>query len=128
MEITMELIEREHHEVFEQIMKAGAERERERMNDIDDLTPAGYEEMAKTAKANGTDAMTYHKMLVKAQREKKDAYLEARTKETEPANKVRGMSSEDNVMSDDDEIKAHAKEMAKLAEQMYSGNGAAGMY
>lgn len=73
-EITAEMLRSENAALYEQIMQSGASQERERIQDIDDLTLAGYEEMAKDAKKNGTSAMDFQKAIVRAQREKGQAF------------------------------------------------------
>ena len=114
-DITMEQIKAENHDLYASIIAAGAVAERERISEIDDLTPAGYEELAQKAKADGTDTASYIKMLVKAQREKGANYLAARKEETEPAQKVAGESTEDHDATEADAMDAFAKEMGEMA-------------
>lgn len=129
-DVTLEQLRAENPTLHSQIMQAGAQQERERIQEIDDLTPNGeeYAEMAAQAKANGTTAMDYHKQLVKHQREKGKKFLDDRRKETEPAKKVEGGSSEMNDgKTAKQELDDHAKEMADIAKQMYP-DGMGGMY
>lgn len=123
-EVTMEMLRDGNRTVYDQIMQSGANQERERINDIDDLTPAGYENMAQEAKANGTDAVTYCKMIAKAQREKAKSFIEKRREETAPAQNVKGGSSDDSA-NEADEMKKFAAEMKGYAENGYRdlGNG-----
>lgn len=114
-DITLEQLRTENPALHSQIMQAGAEQERERIQEIDDLTPAGYEEMAAQAKANGTSAMDFHKQIVKAHKEKGQAFLAQRKTETAPAAKVKGGASDDKTA--EQEMEAHAKEMAALAKE-----------
>lgn len=129
-DITMDQLLTENPELHREIMQAGAQQERERIQEIDDMTPAGeeYAEMAATAKANGTSAMDYYKQIVKHQREKGQAFIENRKKETAPVNQVAGESaSESDVTTAKQEMDAYAKEMAALADGMHVGLNA-GMY
>lgn len=119
-EITLEQLRDENPTLHSQIMQAGAEQERERIQEIDDLTPAGYEEMATTAKQDGTTSMDFHKQLVKAQREKGKAFQAQRQKETAPAAQVAGGSAEMNDgNTEKQELDSYAKEMAKMAGEMF---------
>ncbi len=115
-DITAEALREGNEELYNSIMSAGAKAERERINEIDELTPAGYEQMAAEAKENGTSAMDFHKAIIKAERDKKAAYLNSRVTETAPAAEVKGMAAEDE--SDEDEITKNAKEMAAMAAVM----------
>lgn len=118
-EITMDQLKTGNPALYEQIMQAGAAQERERISEIDDLTPAGYEEMAQQAKENGTDAVTFCKQIAKAQREKGKTFIAQRVEETQPAQQVKGGSAADNDgANEDEEIKQFAKEMGDMA----SGN------
>lgn len=116
-DVTQELLRDNCPEVFQAICDEGARMERERLNEIDELTPAGYEEMAVQAKASGESAMAFYKRVIKAQKEKAQTYLEARRVETEPAKEIRGDSAGDEL-TEADAMKAFAKEMAA-----YAGNG-----
>lgn len=122
-DVTREQLMAENSALFEQIMHDGAAQERERLQEIDDLTPAGYEEMAAQAKQNGTSALDFHKMIVKKQREKAANHLEARKAETAPAMDVGAGAPEDVDGKDDAEMeKNFAKELAAEAAacNMYS--------
>ena len=81
--------------------------------------------MANEAKANGMSAMDFHKAIVKAQREKGKSFMAARREETAPAQNVVGESADD-THSDEDELKAFAKEMAGYAAEAHANDG--GMY
>ena len=106
----------ENPELHSQIMQAGAQAERERIQDIDDLTPPGYEEMAQKAKAEGTSAMDYHKAVVKMQRQQGESYMVQRQQETAPAAKVEAGDPKD-VDGDAEKnfIEANAKAVAQIA-------------
>ena len=99
------------------VMQAGAQAERQRIEEIDALTPAGYEQMAADAKSNGMSAGDYLKSIIKAQREKGDQFMNGRKKETEPAAKVTGGAAEMNSGREDDAAKA-AKEIADFAKSL----------
>lgn len=124
-DLTNEQLLAENPELHASVMQAGAMNERQRIADIDDLTPPGYEQMAAEAKSNGMSAMDYHKQIVKAQREKGDQFMNGRKKETEPAAKVTGGAAEMNTGNEDEAAKA-AKEIADFAKAM--SNNANGMF
>ena len=129
-DITLDQLRAENPALHSQIMQAGAQQERERIQEIDDLTPAGeeYAEMAATAKQNGMAAMDFHKQIVKHQREKGQKYLEGRKKETAPADKVEGGDPRQNDgRTAKQELDDLAKEMAAIAREMYP-DGINGMY
>ena len=120
-DITMEQLQAENNALFASIMAAGAVAERERINEIDDLTPAGYETMAQEAKQNGMTAAAFLKSIVKAQREKGQNFMAARAEETAPAANVTGGAAEDDT-NDQSAIDAVAKEIAEFAKGMRAGN------
>jgi len=113
--MTVEELKSVHPELYETIMQAGAESERERTREINDMTPQGYEAMAETAVADGTSAADYLKAVVKAQRDKKGEFMANRRDETKPAEQVVGGASEDTQGDPQAEIKAQAKEIAGYA-------------
>lgn len=130
-DITLEQLRTENPTLHGQIMQAGAQQERERIQEIDDLTPAGddYAEMAATAKQNGTTAMDFHKQIVKHQREKGQKFLSQRQTETAPADKIEGGDPKMNDgKTDKQELDSHAKEMATLAKEMRYGGLDGNMY
>ena len=118
-DLTLEQLRAENPGLVESIMQSAATQERERVQDIDDLTPAGYEEMAAQAKADGTSSMDYHKAIIKAQREKAGRFLEDRKAETQQSANVQGGAAEDTVTNDEDEMKSFASEMAAIAKDMH---------
>ena len=120
-DITMEQLRTENPDLLAQVVAA----ERQRVQDIDDLTMPGYEQMAAEAKRNGTSAMDFQKAVVKAQREKGPAFMAARQQEVAPAAQVMGGEPGDGKTTAD-ELAAFVKEMNAYAEQAGSGNG--GMY
>ena len=107
------------------VMQAGAQAERQRIEEIDALTPAGYEKMAADAKSSGMSAGDYLKSIIKAQREKGDQFMNGRKTETKPAEKVTGGAAEMNGGKEDEAAKA-AKEIADFAKSMSAG--ASGMF
>lgn len=129
-DVTLEQLQAENPALHSQIMQAGAQQERERIQEIDDLTPAGeeYAAMAMQAKQDGTNAMDYHKQIVKHQREKGQKHLDDRKKETAPASKVEGGDPKQNDgKTTKQELDDYAKEMADIAKEMFP-NGTGGMY
>lgn len=124
-ELTLEQLREGNSALYNSVMAAGAEQERQRLQDIDDLTPAGYESMATDAKQNGTSAMDYHKAVVKAMREKGQQFLNARHEEVAPAAQIQGGASDDNKNAAT-EMSAYAKEMAEFAKTVRAD--ANGMY
>lgn len=126
-DITQEQLRDGNADVYATIMKAGVEAERARMQDIDDLTPPGYEQMAATAKKEGTSAAEYLKMVAKAQRDKGPAFIAQRTAETAPAASVAGEASDPPADGDEKKIEANAKEIVAFAKAAQSET-AGGMY
>lgn len=121
-ELTIEQLQAGAPELYASICAQGAQMERERLNEIDELTPPGYEELAAQAKESGETALAYHKRVIKAQKEKAAEYLKARAKETEPAAKVEGGTADD-VMDEAEKLKALAKEIAGMAAGRTPENG-----
>lgn len=119
-DLTNEQLIAENPDLHAAVMRAGAEAERQRIADIDDLTPAGYEQMAADAKQSGMSAMDYHKQIVKAQREKGSQFLADRKKETAPAANVMGSAAEMNAGKGDDDTASIAKEVAGYAQSLSS--------
>ena len=119
---TPEMVMAENPELHNQIMQAGALAERERIQDIDDMTPPGYEEMATQAKADGTSAMDYHKAVVKMQRQKGASYMEQRHEETAPAANVEAGEPKDmDGDAEKKDIEQNAKAMAQMAANLGAG-------
>ncbi len=118
--MTPEQLRSENAALYESIMQAGGAQERQRLQDIDDLTPAGYEAMAREAKENGTSAMDYHKAIIKAQREKGQQFIIQRTAETAAASTIRGGASEEAAGDAEQEISANAREIAAFAKASHA--------
>jgi hypothetical protein len=117
-DITLEQLRAENSALVNSIAQESITAERQRIADIDDLTPAGYEQMAADAKKNGMSAMEYHKAIVKAQREKGPQFLAQRKNETAKATDIPGGSSEDTAKKSENEMSAAAKEIADFAKSV----------
>jgi len=117
-DITLEQLRAENSALVNSIAQESITAERQRIADIDDLTPAGYEQMAADAKKNGMSAMEYHKAIVKAQREKGPQFLAQRKNETAKATDIPGGSSEDADKKPENEMSAAAKEIADFAKSV----------
>ena len=94
-DITRDQLLAENPALCNEIAQDAITAERQRVQDIDDLTMQGYEEMAAEAKANGTSALDFQKQIVKTQREKGKNFMQQRKKELEVAEDVKGGAAED---------------------------------
>ncbi|MBQ8111353.1 MAG: ATP-dependent Clp protease proteolytic subunit [Clostridia bacterium] len=129
-DINMDQLRADNPALLEQIRKDAVDAERQRIEDIDNLTMDGYEAMAEEAKRNGTSALDFQRQVAKAQREAKEAqrqkgedYMKARKKDTEDAKQVAGGASEDNDgKTEEEEIKALQDDVKGYAASMKSGN------
>lgn len=127
--MTPDQLKAENPALYNEIMQGGAERERERIEEIDALTPAGFEELAEQAKKNGTSALDYHKQIVSAQKQRGERFVAQRQKETAPAATVAGESAEEHTgRNEADEVKDFAKELASMAESMRTNEAVGSMY
>lgn len=124
---TAEQFAQENPEAAARIGNAAVEAERARIREIDDLTPDGaeYAQMCADAKANGTSAADYLKLVAKKSKELKEAqkqkgadYLRNRQQETAGAQNVGGGDTGDHD-GDDKEAKRDklAQELADLADK-----------
>ena len=112
-DITRDQLLAENPALAEEIRNAAVTAERERLADIDALTMPGYEAMAEEAKRTGMSAMDFQKAIVKAQKEKGAAHMEARKKELAVSNQVTGGNAADiGGKNEEEELKAFQKEMA----------------
>lgn len=132
-DITMEQLMAENRAVYDQIINAGIENERQRMLDIETLTDEGYEEMANEAKAQGTSAADFMRNMIAEKKAKAKGYIAARTKETAPAKQVDAGAAEDDAMMAEkkNEVKAEAdrEDTAKaLAEAAQNVTVSGGMF
>lgn len=117
-DVTLEQLRTENPGLYESVMQAGAAQERERIQEIDDLTPAGedYAQMAAEAKEKGISAMEFHKQIVKAHKQKGQTFMAHRAAETAAAANVPGGASEDeNGDTEEAQMATFAKEMAAMA-------------
>ena len=112
--LTMEQLREGNPALYEQVQQGAVNAERERLSDIDALTVPGYEQMAAEAKANGTSAMDFQKQLVAAMKQKGNNFLEARQRETAPAQEVVG-GEPSNTKTEEQEIQDNAKLIAEYA-------------
>ena len=127
-DITREELFAENPAVANQIAQDAVAAERQRIQDIDDLTMQGYEEMAATAKADGTSALDFQKQIVKAQREKGKKFLQQRKEELAPTEDVKGGAAEDTdtqtkQKAEEKEINDYADAFANAAADLYDGMG-----
>lgn len=117
---TAEQLGQENPELAAEIARQAVAAERQRTQEIDDMTPPGdsWRAMAEQAKADGTSAMDYHKQVVAQQKAQHKAWLEQRGKETEQVGQVGAGDAKDA----DDDLQAKqdktAKELAALADSM----------
>lgn len=125
-DITKDQLLAENPALVEDIRQEAINAERERMQEIDELTLPGYEEDAAQAKANGTSAMDFHKMIVQKTRQKGKDFLAQRKEELSPASNVLAGAAEDNDLDEDDEIQREAKMIAEETVKYAGYNG--GMY
>ena len=126
-ELTLDQLKEGNPALYDQVQQEAVEAERNRLSEIDDLTVPGYEGMAAEAKANGTSAMDFQKMIVKAMKEKGSQFMQARQEETAPAQEVAGGSPSDNAKTEEQEIQDFAKDVAGYASE-YTSNGGNGMF
>lgn len=119
-DITAEQLRQENPELYNSLVTQGITGERSRMQEIDELTDKGFEDLAQKAKNEGTSAADFLKQVV-AERKKRSAdFLKQRHEETGPAQKVTGGASGDNDgPTEDEEIKQNAKDMAAFANELY---------
>lgn len=120
-EATAEHTDQETPVSAQEIARQAVEAERERIQEIESMTPPGasFAQMRNDAIHNGTSIGDYIKQIVAAQKKQGADYLESRREETKPAAQVKGGSSEDN--NPDASAKAledkFAEDVAKLAGQ-----------
>lgn len=118
---TAEQLSAENPALVASIAQQAVAQERERMQKIDRLTPKGqkFQALAKKAKEEGTSVQDYLEQVIAAQEQEGQEYLEARARETAPANNVGGGDSKDN---DDDRAQAAASDkLAKELAEMMDG-------
>lgn len=121
-DVTVDMLRQEAPELFAQAVSQGAQQERERLTEIDELTPPGYEKMAADAKANGESALEFHKRIIRAQREKGEEFLKAREREVQPVKNVPGGGAEEQE-NEKTMMDAMAKEIAGYAHDVGRSGG-----
>lgn len=126
-ELTEDQLREGNPALYDQVQQEAVAAERRRLEEIDDLTVPGYEEMAAQAKADGTSAMDFQKQIVKAMKEKGKQFMQARTEETTPAKDVAGGAPSDDEKTEEQEIQDFAKDVAGYASE-YTSNGGNGMF
>lgn len=109
--LTAQALESENPQLMASIREAAMQAERERMQEIDELTTPGYEQMAQDAKKSGMSAMDFHKAIVKAQREKGEQFMKERKAEVAPSAAIPGGSA-GAEQDEKAQMEAYAKEMA----------------
>lgn len=111
MEITLEMIKKEHADITASLLKEGAEAERQRIKDIEDLLVPGQESLVNELKFDGvTSAPEAAVKILKAEQEAKQKVL-AQIKEETPKPVSPSVENKDTVVSDD----LPAEERCKLA-------------
>lgn len=128
-DITMQQLQEQNRELYEQVLNLGITAERTRIQEIEAMTAEGYEELARTAKESGTSSADFLKQVVAEQGKKRKEFLNNRKEETAPAQKVTGGASSDHdgKGTEEQEIQKYATEMAELA-QAYKADRSGGMY
>ncbi|MBR3740528.1 MAG: Clp protease ClpP [Clostridia bacterium] len=117
---TAEMLNTENPTLARSIAEEAVKAERERIQQIEDMTPPGadYAQMKAEAMRSGTGAGEYLKMVVARQKEKAGGYMAARTKETASAKEVTGGSAADQDESPEAKENKWAKDVAELARDM----------
>lgn len=118
---TREQLLAENPALVDEIVNQAVADERARVEEIDNLTMPGYEADAAEAKANGTSAVDFVKAIAAKAKQKGATFMEQRTKETAPAANVAAGAAEAENQTEEEQIEAAAKEIAKYAAEM-SGN------
>lgn len=128
-DMTLEELQAAQPALLQSARETAIQEERQRMQDIDELTPPGedYAQMAAAAKAEGTSALDFHKRVLAAQKDKSAAFLAQRRQETEPAAQVPGGASEDDAGDEEQRMEADAKEIAAFAKACHD-TGVGAMY
>jgi ATP-dependent Clp endopeptidase proteolytic subunit ClpP len=122
-QMTAEQLRAGNPELYAAMMRDAAEAERARMQEIDEMTEPGYEQMAAEAKQTGKTPMEFYKQMVAAKKQKRDNYRTMRAEETKPADEVTGGDSGDNDPEQQyaDEMEKYKAEMKAIGAQMRAG-------
>lgn len=128
-DITEQQLQEQNPELYENILNRGITAERTRIQEIEAMTDSGFEELARTAKENGTSSADFLKQVVAERGKRRKDFLSNRQEETAPAQNVTGGASTDHdgKGTEEQEIQAFAKEMAEMA-QAYKADRSGGMY
>lgn len=123
IKMTAEQLRAGNPELYAAMMRDAAEAERARMQEIDEMTEPGYEQMAAEAKQTGKTPMEFYKQMVAAKKQKRDNYRAMRAEETKPADEVTGGDSGDNDSEQQyaDEMEKYKAEMKAIGAQMRAG-------
>lgn len=121
---TAEQLRQENPSAVNDIVAEALRMERERIQQIDELTPPGaeWQKAAAEAKASGMSAQDFFKTVLRKQRESGENYMQARQRETAPAAQVTGGAAEDNDPAGMD-VDAVAEEIAGMAKGMNTVGG-----
>lgn len=117
--INVDQLRAENPALYDSIRQSAISEERQRIEEIDDLTMPGYETMAEKAKADGISAMEFHRQIVQAQKQKGASFIENRKRETTPEKPVHGGDASDNNANAQATSDAMAKELAEMADGMF---------
>lgn len=120
-DINLDQLRADNPALVDQIRQDAISAERQRIEDIDALTLPGYEAMAAEAKAKGTSAIDFNRMVVEAQKKKGNDFIANRQQETAPAKDVTGDAPQTGK-SEEQEIIDTAKEIAAYAEEFAGAN------
>lgn len=119
---TAEELARENPTLAQSIAEQARNAERERINRIGRITPAGaeYAQMEQEAIAEGTSVEDFLAAILEKQEAKRTGYAAARQQETQDAARVTGGTSEDNDKNAQNDADLAAKEVAEMAKLMYA--------
>ena len=117
--VTAEQLNQENPDLAQAIAQQAVAAERERVQQIEALTPpyAEYEQMRDKAVQDGTSAEAYFKQIVAAQKKKGADYLKNRIDETAASSAVKGGSADDNQTDPEAKKEQFAKDVAAMASQ-----------
>ena len=119
---TREQLLAENPALVDEIVNQAVAEERARVSEIDDLTMPGYEADAAEAKANGMSAVEFVKTIAAKAKQKGAAFMAQRAVETAPAANVTAGAAEEDHVSEEEQIRNLATELAGYAEEMSGKN------
>lgn len=126
-DITAQQLLEGNPELYNSLIHQGAATERTRIQEIEEMTDQGFEQLAKEAKDNGTSSAEFLKQVVAARKDRRGKHMEKRQEELKGANQITGGASGDNDgLTEEQRIQQHAKDMAEIAADLYAESG--GMY